>query len=247
MSAPEINDIRDFTEYKYKFFTNLQDFSINKEDEVDMIKKAFANPKIYSAVCVKECPVEAKVDSDELLDCMPNRENMECPGYKNKMANIFYDTTATFNYCVPNTDEAEEVLKEIFKELDENIGGFGNYINDIKDAWFVLVVMVVVCPMITVFYVWLLKIVTKPLLYTSLILIFLLGCGTGYYTYQTTQAMPDKDSHEYTAAVAGSYVIWIIVALYTCFVVCNWHNISLGASIMETASEFVTENKSIAW
>lgn len=212
-----------------------------------MLKNAFANPKIYSAVCVKECPVEAKVDSDELLDCMPNRENMKCPGYKNKNANIFYDTTATFNYCVPNTDEAEDILKEIFKELDENIGGFGNYINDIKDAWFVLVVMVVVCPMITVFYVWLLKIVTKPLLYSSLVLIFLLGCGTGYYTYQTTQAMPDKDSHEYTAAVAGSYVIWIIVALYTCFIVCNWQNISLGASIMETASEFVTENQSIAW
>jgi hypothetical protein len=132
---------------------------------------------------VKECPTEAKVDSDELIDCMPNLENTVCPGYKNKLANIFYDTTATFNYCIPKTDEAEEALTEIYKELDENIGGFGNYINDIKEAWFVLVVMAVVVPMITVFYVYLLKIFTKPLLYGSLVAIFVLGCGTGYYAY----------------------------------------------------------------
>jgi hypothetical protein len=105
--------------------------------------------------------------------------------------------------------------------------------------------MAVVSFLITIVYVWLLKTFTKPLLYSSLLLIFLLGCGTGYFAYSETQAMENKDSNEYTAAVAGSYVIWIIVALYTCFIVCNWNNISLGASIMETASEFVTENKGI--
>ena len=173
---------------------------------------------------------------------MPNRENMQCPGYESEMANVFYNTTATFNYCVPNADEAKEVLKEIFKELDDNIGGFGNYIIDIKDAWLVLLFMAFVAPCITVFYVWLLKTATKPLLYTSLVLIFLFGCATGYFAYLETQAMPNKESHEYMAAVAGSFVIWIIVVLYTCFIVCNWRNIALGASIMETASDFVTEN-----
>lgn len=195
---------------------------------------------------MKECPTGDKVGSDETIDCMINNDNPTCPDYKSNMANIFYDTTVQFNYCIPDTDEAEDVLTEIWKELDENIGGFGNYINDIKDAWFVLLVMAIVTPMITVFYVWLLKTVTKPLLYTSLVLIFLLGCATGYYAYSQTQLM-EPGTKEMAAAKAGSFVIWVIVALYTCFILCNWHNISLGASIMETASEFVTENQSIAW
>lgn len=196
---------------------------------------------------MKECPTEAKLDSDELLDCMPNNENPTCPGYKNELANIFYDTTMIFNYCIPRADEAEDIVTELYAELDENIGGFGNYINDIKDAWFVMIVMAVVSLLVTITYVWLLKILTKPLLYTSLVLIFLLGCATGYYAYSQTQAMENKDGSEYAAATAGSYVIWIIVALYSCFIVCNWHNITLGANIMTVAAEFVVENQSIAY
>jgi hypothetical protein len=239
-----VTEIRDFSEYKYKFFTGLTEFEFNKEDGVDFFKNALSNPKVYAAVCVKECPTEAKVDSDELLDCMINNEVQVCPGYKSELANIFYDTKEYFNYCIPRADEAVELVTELYKELDENIGGFGNYINDIKDAWFVMLVMSVVSLCVTVFYVWLLQHFTKPLLYTSLVLIFVLGCATGYFAYSQTQTLP-KESKEYAAASVGSYVIWIIVALYTCFIVCNWDNISLGASIMETASEFVTENKSI--
>lgn len=186
MSNATIKEIRDFTEYKYKFFTNLQDFSIDTDVSVEENLKAFENPKIYWAVCVKECPTGDKVDSDETIDCMVNNDVTECPNYKNKLANVFYDTKMTYNYCVPQADEAKEIVTEMYKELDENIGGFGNYINDIKDAWFVMLVMAIVAFLITIFYVWLLQIITKPLLYTSLVLIFLLGCGTGYFAYTET-------------------------------------------------------------
>jgi solute carrier family 44 (choline transporter-like protein), member 2/4/5 len=57
----------------------------------------------------------------------------------------------------------------------------------------------------------------------------------------------EKGTKEYTAAYAGSIVIWVIVFLYCCFILCNWKSISLGASIMETASEFVVENKKIIY
>jgi hypothetical protein len=59
--------------------------------------------------------------------------------------------------------------------------------------------------------------------------------------------MEDKNSKEYGAAVFGSILIWVIVGLYTAFICCNWSSITLGASIMETASEFVTENKAIIY
>ena len=187
MSNATIGIIRDMTEYKYKFFTNLQSFSIDTDKSAEENLKAFDNPEIYWAVCVKECPSGDKVDTDEKIDCMVNNDVKECPTYKNnKLANVFYDTKLTYNYCVPQADEAKEIVLEMYKELDENVGGFGNYINDIKDAWFVMVVMVVVSFLLTTFYVWLLQIITKPLLYTSLLLIFLLGCGTGYFAYTET-------------------------------------------------------------
>lgn len=101
--------------------------------------------------------------------------------------------------------------------------------------------------MVTVAYVYLLKYFTKPLLYVSMILIFLLGCGTGYFAWSKTSTMEDKESYEYRAAQGGSVFIFLIVALYTCFICCNWNFISLAASIMETTSEFVVENQSVVY
>jgi len=40
----------------------------------------------------------------------------------------------------------------------------------------------------------------------------------------------------------GAFIAWGLAFLYFCFIICCWKNISLGASIMEAASEFVTGN-----
>jgi hypothetical protein len=56
-------------------------------------------------------------------------------------------------------------------------------VRDIKEAWQVLVIMAIVTLIITLVYIYLLKCITKPLLYTSLFLIFALGVGCGYYAY----------------------------------------------------------------
>ena len=98
---------------------------------------------------------------------------------------------------------------------------------------------------VTITYIWLLKCITKPLIYTSLVLIFILGAATGYFAYKEVMKIEDKNSQEYKIAVGGAAVIWIIVALYMCFICCFWKSIALGASIMEASSEFVTENKKI--
>lgn len=241
MSNKTFRELRDFTEYKFKFFTNLDSIDTNAGKEM------FKNPAIFWAVCVKECPdgvTVEKIASGGKVDCLLNNDVSECPSYTDSM---FMNTTLQYNYCIPRTDKAEAIVKEMYKELDESIGGFGNYINDIKDAWFILLVMSIVAFLVTIGYVWLLKFATKPLLYSSLVLIFFLGCGSGYYAYSQTVAMENKDSKEYAAAVVGSIVIWVIVGLYCFFILCNWNAISLGASIMETASEFIVENKTIIY
>lgn len=130
--------------------------------------------------------------------------------------------------------------------MNESLG-IGQYVNDIKKAWEVLVIMVFVSLIVTVVYVWLLKCITKPLLYTSLLLIFVLGAATGYYAYKEVMKIEDKTSDEYKIAVGGAAIIWIIVALYMIFICCFWKAIALGASIMEASSEFLTENKKIVF
>lgn len=89
MSNETIKEIRDFTEYKYKFFTNLDSF------DADNVKTAFDNPVIYNAICVKECPSKAVAETNETsqenesggerllneerIDCMVNKNVTECP------------------------------------------------------------------------------------------------------------------------------------------------------------------------
>jgi hypothetical protein len=108
-----------------------------------------------------------------------------------------------------------------------------------------LLIMSFVTLLITITYIWLLKTFTKPLLYTSLVLILGLGIGAGIYAYSQIMSIQDRSSNDYKIALTGAIIIWIIVILYLLFICCFWRSIRLGASIMEAASEFVTENKRI--
>jgi hypothetical protein len=72
--------------------------------------------------------------------------------------------------------------------------GLGNYINDVKKSWVTLLIMGFVTGIITLLYIWLLKCITKPLLYSSLVAIFVLGVGVGYYAYKETMVIEDKES-----------------------------------------------------
>lgn len=102
---------------------------------------------------------------------------------------------------------------------------------------------------ISAIYVFLLKWITKPLLYISLVLI-LIGFGLlGIFLWMRKDEylledangnkIPKKDGDKntnYDICMYGSIVSWIIGALYLVFVCCCWKNIALGASIMECSS-----------
>jgi hypothetical protein len=98
--------------------------------------------------------------------------------------------------------------------------GIGAYVNDLKLAWEVLVIMVFVSLIVTVTYIWLLKCAAKPIIYTSLLLILVLGVGTGFFAYKEVMKIEDKTSDEYKIALTGAIIIWVIVALYLIFLCC---------------------------
>ena len=94
---------------------------------------------------------------------------------------------------------------------------------------------------ISLFYIWLLKCLTKPLLYTSMCIILLAFILSGAWCWmKKSDYDPVLEEKNYQAAQIGAIVLWVIGFLYLCFICCCWSNIALGASIMEAASAFVT-------
>jgi hypothetical protein len=111
--------------------------------------------------------------------------------------------------------------------------------------------------LIAIIYIWLLKRIVKPILYISMLAIligFILLGGFSWMkkaeygatmppNFNSTTSLPAwKDEKNYNFATVGAGVSWAVAFLYACFICCCWKNISLGASIMEAASDFVASN-----
>ena len=101
---------------------------------------------------------------------------------------------------------------------------------------------------IALIYVFLLKWIVKPVLYVSMVLILVMFLLLGFWSFWKREDYnPTTQKRSYDYATAGAFVAWGIAAIYACFMMCCWRNISLGASIMECASHFVTSNVRIVF
>lgn len=171
---------------------------------------------MYTAVCVKECPSFPK-------DNVPNQLKVEymktTSNNKNYAAdNIIFDTNgighpdgltgATKDFTkisLSNTTEfkgqcfleaasdnknQQKVANEIKAQFNQ---GFGSYIRGIAEAWPVLAIMGAVTLFVTLIYIYLLRCITKPILYGSLLLIFLFLVGVTGYMFKVWTDIEDKD------------------------------------------------------
>lgn len=117
---------------------------------------------------------------------------------------------------------------------------FSSSMNDIQLCWKVVLGMCVATIFIALIYVFLLKWVVKPILYVSMVIILALFVLFGLWSFMKRQDYdPVTQKKNYDYATIGAGVGWGIAAIYAIFMCCCWKNISLGASIMEAASEFV--------
>lgn len=225
---------KDLTGYNYRHFTSVGEFLETKKPSA-----------LYKSVCVKECPKK-----DETPACIGNKDSgYKCPkarigpaiGGKNYGTTIFPGTS----FCTPDEQTAKEFLKAVKTALEssEGFGTFAKYAQDIQHCWKGMLYMCLASVVITVIYIWLLKIITKPLLYISMVLIlicFILLGGWSWMKRAEYDPVTQKKNHDY--ATVGAGVSWAIAVIYFCFMCCCWRNISLGATIMEAASEFVSGN-----
>jgi hypothetical protein len=103
--------------------------------------------------------------------------------------------------------------------------------------------MCVATIVIAMIYVFLLKWIVKPVLYVSMVLILVLFVLFGLWSFmKRSDYDPVTQKKNYDYATIGAGVGWGLAFIYACFMCCCWKNISLGASIMEAASDFVSQN-----
>lgn len=118
---------------------------------------------------------------------------------------------------------------------------FSTYFAELQVCWKAIAGMCAATIVISIIYIFLLKWITKPLLYISMLLILITFVLLGGYSFLHKDEY-EKDSDNYKYALAGAIVSWTIAFAYAICICCCWKNISLGATIMETASEFVSSN-----
>lgn len=138
-----------------------------------------------------------------------------------------------------------DTYEKIYKALMSYINvGFGSYISDIAECWALLLIMAVVVVIITFIYIQLLQWITKPILYGSLLGITFLLIACSYFTYDNSTKF-ESDTTDYQVAF-GIFIFFVVLTiLWIVLVCCMWSAISLGASVLETASDFIGDNRYI--
>ena len=92
-----------------------------------------------------------------------------------------YDTSPQASYCLPQGEDVVEAMEAIYKQLDEKYG-FGSYIADLQRCWKAIAVMCFMTFVISIVYLGLLKWITKPLLYVSMLLILVGFILLGFFS-----------------------------------------------------------------
>lgn len=72
-------------------------------------------------------------------------------------------------------------------------GDLGKYFGDLITSWWVILAMAGITVVLSCIYLALLRCATKPVLYISFVLIFLMLLGGGFYVYYLSTRYDDND------------------------------------------------------
>lgn len=132
-------------------------------------------------------------------------------------------------------------INEVLASLADQ-PGFGPVIADLESGWKPIVYMAGGSILITFVYIWLLKCLTRPILYISIFVILGAFIGLGYYAYSLKDSDTVVANGQTKYYEIGAYILWVVSFIYFCCVMCCWNNLALGGAIMEASSEFILQN-----
>ena len=154
----------EFEEYKLKHFTSL-------------LTSNGVAPGLYYSVCVSECPKKLEVGEDYNNKCKTNADVTDCNAFT-----AMYDTEPMMRYCLPTKEDSLEAYNYIQEEIDKQ-SGMGQFVIQLQESWEAIVIMSIATVVISIIYVWLLKIIVKPILYISMLVILLMFLVMAAYGY----------------------------------------------------------------
>lgn len=128
--------------------------------------------------------------------------------------------------------------------MSDAMGNFARYTNDAVISYPLIIIMVFLSLFFTVAYMYILKWVTKPVLYFSLFFVFIMGALITYWCFKKSQTYPEG-SEDQKYAQGYAIVAGILTFLYVILICCQWKNIKIGAEIMGVAGEFIATTPKI--
>mmetsp|Transcript_26752 Transcript_26752/g.25777 ORF Transcript_26752/g.25777 Transcript_26752/m.25777 type:complete len:111 (+) Transcript_26752:542-874(+) len=95
----------------------------------------------------------------------------------------------------------------------------GSYMGDLAVCWWVILVMCGISGVLALIYLFLLRLIVKPVLYISFVLILALLIGGGAYVYVMHEEWAEGDrTREIMKWMA--YILWILAAIYLLIMLC---------------------------
>lgn len=210
---------------------------------------------LYFSVCVKECPMKGQnvtylknsfydkdvnsktefkdVNVKKMIEAMEKTPHEELTPWED------YDTQDLMGFCVFTQEEMKAKGDKIYEEMSKKMGNMTRYLDDVSVSWKIILVVSILSLFITLIYLYLLKWITKPIMYISLFLVFIFGALITFWCYKRSQQYPDGSDDQKYAYVATA-ISGILTVCYTIFICCQWKNIKIGAEIMGVAGEFVS-------
>lgn len=87
-------------------------------------------------------------------------------------------------FCLPTQDAMKDKAKDIYAAMSSSMGNMSRYVDDVSVSWKIILVCGVISFFITLIYLYLLRWITKPILYISLFLVFLFGALITFWCYK---------------------------------------------------------------
>jgi len=190
-------------------------------------------------VCVKFCPTIA--DPLTATDCYPNTIITNCV----TATPVHYDSKKYMNkFCIPDTSSPHANSKyKSFKNhalSDYGNQAWTNYMGDLIDCWWVLLVCAFIAFAIGILYLFFIRFCSGIIIWFTIFSGLLVLVGAAVYLYFTADKY-DKDDPTRNTLTYISYIIFGIGGLYIIILLCCCGKIRLGIAIMKTAANFIRD------
>ena len=196
------------------------------------INDPFSSKYNENMVCVKNCPK----DKGEFVECYTNNDIKHCSELNTYPSYGFAD-----RLCVPSSKYAVDSVKKRI-----NINYFAEVVEDIKDAYVVFLIVLVISLVVCFLWYYLVQCCAG-----FMIGIMLLGSLAALIAFGVFNWLRYKEllkESNFNQEVADSHkntaiVFWVLAGVFLLLILCLISRIKLAVKMIQAAADFITDEK----